>query len=348
MADGLKSFQKLEKVSTFFDSLCTSLDGGRESGETTPRMDHEKFDLTPLTWPQLGEGAYATVYKGRNNKTNELVALKEIHLDPEEGTPSTAIREISLMKELKHENILALYDVLYTGDKLIIVSEYMQNDLKRFMDDQNGTLDLPTIKFFAQEMMQGIAYCHDKSVLHRDLKPQNLLVGWDGRLKLADFGLATTSNLPVGTFSNDVCTLWYRPPEVLLGSCSYTASVDIWSAGCIIAEMYTSYPFFPGDDDNDQLSRIFQVLGTPSEHTWPGVSQLPEFNPLFPMYTPIDLRRMIFGVDYFGSNLLERMLQLQPELRLSAADTLCHPWFVNFSSQAVRSNPPTHRVYTLV
>ncbi|OQD71759.1 hypothetical protein PENPOL_c001G10022 [Penicillium polonicum] len=307
MSQGLKSFQKLEK---------------------------------------LGEGAYATVYKGRNNQTNELVALKEIHLDLEEGTPSTAMREISLMKELRHENILALYDVLYTGDKLIMVSEYMQKDLKRFMDD-HGALDLPTVKFFAQEMMQGIAYCHDKGILHRDLKPQNLLVGWDGRLKLADFGLATTFNLPVGTFSDDVCTLWYRPPEVLLGSCSYTASLDIWSAGCIIAEMYTSYPFFPGDDDDDQLFRIFQILGTPSEDTWPGVSQLPEYNPLFPMYTPVDLRRLIIGVDYFGFNLLERMLQLQPELRLSAADTLCHPWFVNFPSQA-RSNPSTHRVYTLV
>ncbi|KAJ5186761.1 hypothetical protein N7449_009755 [Penicillium cf. viridicatum] len=309
MSQGLKSFQQLEK---------------------------------------LGEGAYATVYKGRNNQTNELVALKEIHLETEEGTPSTAIREISLMKELNHENILALYDVIYTGEKLVMVSEYMEKDLKRFMDDQGGAIDLPTAKFFAHEMLQGIAYCHEKSILHRDLKPQNLLIGRDGRLKLADFGLARTFSIPVNTFSNDVVTLWYRPPDVLLGSCSYNTSLDIWSAGCIIAEMHTGHPLFPGNTDDDQLLKIFQVMGTPSEHTWPGVSQLPEFNPFFPMYSPLDLRQLMFGVDHFGADLLERMLQLRPELRISAADSLRHPWFREFFSQAVPSNPSTRHVHTLI
>ncbi|KOS39467.1 hypothetical protein ACN38_g9706 [Penicillium nordicum] len=296
----------------------------------------------------LGEGAYATVFKGRNNQTNELVALKEIHLDPEEGTPSTAIREISLMKELNHENILALHDVLYTGDKLVIVAEYMEKDLRRFMDDQGGALDLPTVKFFTSEMLRGIAYCHEKSVLHRDLKPQNLLIGRDGRLKLADFGLARTFNLPAGTFANDVVTLWYRPPDVLLGSCSYTTCLDIWSAGCIIAEMYTGDPLFLGNNDNDQVLKIFQVMGTPTEHTWPGVSQLPQFNPYFPMYSPQDLGQLMFGMGYFGTNLLERMLQLRPELRISAVDALRHPWFQDFFSPAAPSGQYTHRVYRLV
>ncbi|KAJ5695868.1 hypothetical protein N7536_006280 [Penicillium majusculum] len=297
---------------------------------------------------KLGEGAYATVFKGRNNLTNELVALKEIHLDPEEGTPSTTIREISLMKQLNHKNILALYDVIYTDEKLVMVSEYMDRDLKRFMDDRGGALDLPTVKSFAQDMMQGIAYCHEKSVLHRDLKPQNLLIGWDGRLKLADFGLARDFGLPVGIFSNDVVTLWYRPPEVLLGSCSYNASLDIWSAGCIIAEMYTGNPLFPGNSDANQLLRIFQAMGTPSELTWPGVSQLPGFSPFFPVYSPLDLGQLMVGLKYFITNLLKRMLRLQPELRISAADTLLHPWFQNFFAQAVPSSPSTHRVYTLV
>ncbi|CAI7621278.1 hypothetical protein PCG10_003233 [Penicillium crustosum] len=297
---------------------------------------------------KLGEGAYATVFKGRNNLTNELVALKEIHLDPEEGIPSTTIREISLMKQLNHENILALYDVFYTGEKLMMVSEYMDKDLKRFMDDRGGALDLLTIKSFAQDMLKGIAYCHEKSVLHRDLKPQNLLIGWDGRLKLADFGLARDFGIPVGTFSNDVVTLWYRPPDVLLGSCSYSTSLDIWSAGCIIAEMHTGHALFPGNTDTDQLLKIFQVMGTPSEYTWPGVSQLPGFDPLFPIYSPLDLRQLMSGVEYLGTNLLERMLRLRPELRISAADALLHLWFQNSFSQAVPSNPSIHRVYTLV
>lgn len=111
-----------------------------------------------------------------------MVALKEIHLDSEEGTPSTAIREISLMKELKHENILALYDVIHTGDKLILVSEFMDKDLKRFMDDHGGALDLPFIKSFAHQMLRGIAYCHENRILHRDLKPQNLLIHKNGEI----------------------------------------------------------------------------------------------------------------------------------------------------------------------
>lgn len=277
-----------------------------------------------------------------------MVALKEIHLDVEEGTPSTTIREISLMKRLKHKNILALYDVIQMDQKIVLVSEYMDSDLRRFMNVRGGALDLPTVKLFAQDMLKGIAYCHEQSVLHRDLKPQNLLIGWDGRLKLGDFGLARDFSVPVGNFSNDVVTLWYRPPEVLLGSCTYGTSLDIWSAGCIIAEMYTGHALFPGNSDGNQLLRIFQAMGTPSECTWPGVSQLPEFNPWFPIYSPLDMEQLISGMGYFGINLLERMLRMQPELRLSAADALLHPWFQNFFSRAVPSNPPTQRVYRLV
>lgn len=261
------------------------------------------------------------------------MALKEIHLDADEGTPSTAIREISLMKELHHENILALYDVVHTGENLVIVSEYMDKDLKRFMDDRGGALDLPTLKFFAYQMLRGIAYCHENSILHRDLKPQNLLISRDGDLKLADFGLARAFNIPINTFSNEVVTLWYRPPDVLLGSRSYDTSLDLWSAGCIIAEMYTGRPLFSGNANNDQLLKIFQVMGTPSERTWPGISQLPEFKPNFPIYLSQDLRLLIPRMDPLGADLLERMLQLQPELRISAADALRHSWFDNLVSE---------------
>ncbi|KGO75751.1 hypothetical protein PITC_029980 [Penicillium italicum] len=282
----------------------------------------------------LGEGSYATVYKGRNNKTNELVALKEINIDAEEGMPFTAIREISLIKKLSHENILCLYDVIHTDEKLIIVSEYMEKDLKRFMDDCGGALDLPTIKSFAYQTLRGIAYCHENNILHRDLKPQNLLISRDGGLKLADFGLARAISIPVNAFSNDVVTLWYRPPDVLLGSRSYNTSLDIWSVGCIIAEMYTGHPLFPGTI-HDQLLKIFQVRGTPSEHTWPGISQLPEFEPVFPVYPTQDLQCLIPGLDLLGTDLLERMLQLRPELRISAVDALCHPWLrsLHFETQ---------------
>ncbi|KAF3484005.1 CMGC/CDK/CDK5 protein kinase [Arthroderma uncinatum] len=278
---------------------------------------------------KLGEGTYATVFKGRNRQTGEMVALKEIHLDSEEGTPSTAIREISLMKELKHENIVGLHDVIHTENKLMLVFEYMDKDLKKYMDvrGDRGQLDYVTIKSFMHQLMRGIAFCHDNRVLHRDLKPQNLLINNKGQLKLADFGLARAFGIPVNTFSNEVVTLWYRAPDVLLGSRTYNTSIDIWSAGCIMAEMYTGRPLFPGTTNEDQLQKIFRLMGTPSERSWPGISQFPEYKPNFHVYATQDLRLILPQIDQLGLDLLSRMLQLRPEMRISAAEALRHPWF---------------------
>ncbi|KAJ5836225.1 Sirtuin family [Penicillium robsamsonii] len=277
----------------------------------------------------LGEGTYATVFKGRNRQTGEMVALKEIHLDSEEGTPSTAIREISLMKELKHESIVSLYDVIHTENKLMLVFEFMDRDLKRYMDTRGdrGQLDPATVKSFMHQLLKGIAFCHDNRVLHRDLKPQNLLINKKGQLKLGDFGLARAFGIPVNTFSNEVVTLWYRAPDVLLGSRTYNTSIDIWSAGCIMAEMYTGRPLFPGTTNEDQLIKIFRLMGTPSERTWPGISQLPEYKSDFQIYATQDLSLIIPQMDAIGMDLLNRMLQLRPEMRISATEALQHPWF---------------------
>ncbi|KAK5052497.1 negative regulator of the PHO system [Exophiala bonariae] len=285
---------------------------------------------------KLGEGTYATVYKGRNRQTGELVALKEIHLDSEEGTPSTAIREISLMKELKHENIVTLHDVIHTENKLMLVFEYMDKDLKRYMDSRGdrGQLDHPTIKRFMQDLFRGTAFCHENRVLHRDLKPQNLLISTKGQLKLADFGLARAFGIPVNTFSNEVVTLWYRAPDVLLGSRTYNTSIDIWSAGCIMAEMYTGRPLFPGTTNEDQLQKIFRLMGTPSERTWPGISQLPEYKSNFPSYATQSLAILLPQIDQLGLDLLSKLLQLRPENRISAQEALHHPWFQDLPNYA--------------
>lgn len=189
-----------------------------------------------LKLDKVGEGTYGIVYKARNKETQEIVALKSIRLDSvDEGVPCTAIREISLLKELVHPSIVRLYDVIYTEKKLTLVFEFLEKDLKKYMDGCGGHIPPQQIQIFMYQLLCGIKFCHDHRVLHRDLKPQNLLINSNGELKLADFGLARAFGIPVRSFSHEVVTLWYRAPDVLLGSTKYSTSIDMWSIGCIFA-----------------------------------------------------------------------------------------------------------------
>ncbi|CAO3625582.1 unnamed protein product [Cunninghamella blakesleeana] len=272
---------------------------------------------------KLGEGAYGIVYKAQNRETNEVVALKRIRLDnEEEGVPCTAIREISLLKELKHQNIVRLYDVLHKERKLILVFEYLDSDLKKFLDSNGGDIDELTIKQMMYQLLKGIAFCHAHRVLHRDLKPQNLLINKKGELKLGDFGLARAFGIPVRSYSRDVVTLWYRAPDVLMGSKQYSTSIDLWSAGCIFAEMASGSPLFPGSSVSDQLQCIFKVLGTPTEENWPNVSQVPEYKRDFEIFAPIPLESILPKLDALGIDLLKKLIEYPPEKRITASDAL--------------------------
>lgn len=242
------------------------------------------------------------------------------------------------MKELKHENIVSLHDVIHTENKLMLVFEFMDKDLKKYMDTHGdrGALKPQLIKSFMWQLLKGIAFCHENRVLHRDLKPQNLLINNRGQLKLADFGLARAFGIPVNTFSNEVVTLWYRAPDVLLGSRQYNTSIDIWSAGCIMAEMYSGRPLFPGTGNEDQLQKIFRLMGTPSERSWPGISSFPEYKSNFTVYPTQDLRQILPQMDPLALQLLSAMLVLRPDGRISAAEALQHPYF-NDLPQAINS-----------
>lgn len=270
---------------------------------------------------KIGEGTYGVVYKARDKQTQAIIALKKIRLDAEdEGVPSTAIREISLLKELQHPNIVQLKDVVHSENKLHLVFEFLEHDLKKHMDGHNATGGMPPqmIKSYMYQMLQGIAFCHAHRVLHRDLKPQNLLIDKNGMLKLADFGLARAFGIPVRTYTHEVVTLWYRAPEILLGSKHYSTPVDIWSIGCIFAELVMKRPLFPGDSEIDELFRIFRVLGTPDEDLWPGVTQLPDYKPTFPHWAPKALGEVITGMDPAGLDLLAQTLVYEPSRRVSA------------------------------
>lgn len=283
---------------------------------------------------KLGEGTYGIVYKARNLETNEIVALKRIRLESvDEGVPCTAIREISLLKELDHPNIVRLSDVVHTEKKLTLVFEYLDQDLKQYLDECRGEISEEKMKSFLYQLFKGVAFCHNKRVLHRDLKPQNLLINRKGELKLADFGLARAFGIPMRNYSHEVVTLWYRAPDVLLGSGKYSTPIDIWSIGCILAEMATGRPLFPGGNTNDQLMHIFRILGTPNAQTWPAVVELPEWDENFPIYPAKKLEKVVPGLTEQGYDILKKCLQYDPSKRITAEVALNHPYFEDVSPE---------------
>ena len=221
------------------------------------------------------------MYKARDLANGgRIVALKRIELqDEDEGVPGTAIREISLLKEMKDPNIVRLLNIVHAEDhKLYLVFELLDVDLKKYMEglpvSEGGRgkgfpsnassrvtslgLGDPVVRKFMMQLCDGIKYCHSHRILHRDLKPQNLLIDKEGNLKLADFGLARAFGVPLRTYTHEVVTLWYRSPEILLGGRQYSTGVDMWSVGCIFAEMVTRKPLFPGDSEIAQIFKIFR------------------------------------------------------------------------------------------
>lgn len=287
---------------------------------------------------KVGEGTYGVVYKALDTRhNNRVVALKKIRLESEdEGVPSTAIREISLLKELRDENTVRLYDIIHSDShKLYLVFEFLDLDLKKYMESipQGVGLGADMIKKFLMQLVKGTAYCHGHRILHRDLKPQNLLIDKEGNLKLADFGLARGFGVPLRSYTHEVVTLWYRAPEILLGGKQYSTGVDIWSIGCIFAEMVNRKPLFAGDSEIDQIFRIFRILGTPTEEVWPDVTYLPDFKPTFPKWSKKNLQDTVPTLDPAGVDLLEQMLVYDPAGRISAKRALLHEYFQEDPSQ---------------
>ncbi|CAD5115689.1 DgyrCDS4640 [Dimorphilus gyrociliatus] len=293
---------------------------------------------------KLGEGTYATVYKGQSLVTDAVVALKEIRLEHEEGAPCTAIREISLLRDLKHANIVTLHDIIHTDQCLTLVFEYVEKDLKLYMDDCGGILNIWNVKLFLFQLLRGLAYCHARRILHRDLKPQNLLINETGELKLADFGLARAKSFPIKTYSNEVVTLWYRPPDVLLGSTEYSTPIDMWGVGCIFFEMVCGRPLFPGSSPEDQLTMIFKLLGTPTEATWTGVSTNEEFLSYeFPRYKRESLKTLAPRFDSNGLDLLLSYLSYEPKKRKSATESMKDPFFSGLGTEVHYLDDTLHR-----
>ncbi|XP_021563596.1 cyclin-dependent kinase 3 isoform X3 [Carlito syrichta] len=218
---------------------------------------------------KIGEGTYGVVYKAKNKETGQLVALKKIRLD-------------------------LLLDVVHNEKKLYLVFEFLSQDLKKYMDSTPASeLPLHLVKSYLFQLLQGVNFCHSHRVIHRDLKPQNLLINELGAIKLADFGLARAFGVPLRTYTHEV----------------------------------TRKALFPGDSEIDQLFRIFRTLGTPSEAMWPGVTQLPDYKGSFPKWTRKGLEEIVPNLEPEGKDLLMQLLQYDPSRRISAKAALAHPYF---------------------
>lgn len=287
---------------------------------------------------KIDEGTYGVVYRARDRKTGEIVALKKVKMEKErEGFPLTSLREINILLSLHHPSIVDVKEVVVGSslDSIFMVMEYMEHDLKALMETMKQPFSQSEVKCLMLQLLEGIKYLHDNWVLHRDLKTSNLLLNNQGELKICDFGLARQYGSPLKPYTHLVVTLWYRAPELLLGAKEYSTAIDMWSLGCIMAELLSKEPLFNGKSEFDQLDKIFRILGTPNETIWPGFSKLPRVKVNFVKHQYNQLRKKFPATSFTGSpvlsdagfDLLNRLLTYDPEKRITADAALKHEWF---------------------
>lgn len=279
----------------------------------------------------LGEGQFATVYKAKDTENdNRIVAVKKIKLgnriEAKDGINRTALREIKLLQELHHENIIGLLDVFGQKSNISLVFDFMETDLEVIIKDTSIVLTQSHIKSYIIMTLKGLEYLHSQWILHRDLKPNNLLIDADGILKIGDFGLAKSFGSPSREYTHQVVTRWYRCPELLFGARLYGVGVDMWAVGCILAELLLRVPFLPGDSDLDQLSKIFETLGTPKEVEWPGMTSLPDYIS-FKEFPGFPLKECFSAASDELLQVISGLLRYNPGTRSTAKQTLQMPYF---------------------
>jgi cyclin-dependent kinase 7 len=285
---------------------------------------------------KLGEGTYANVYLGHARHDPAVrVAIKKIKVQKEfrDGLAPDAVRELKHLQELHHPNIINLLSVFSSKDQnLNLVLEYLPlGDLEELIRDVDhvryGAAD---IKAWMGMLTRAVWFCHDNCVLHRDIKPNNLLIAADGEVKLADFGLARSFADPGRKMTANVITRWYRPPELLFGARHYSGAVDVWSVGLVFAELVIRAPFLPGNSEVEQIALICRQIGTPTDDNWPGVTQLKEYtvpSDVTPVWDKSAYMGRFGAVGAEGVDLLMRTLALDPRKRITAREMLEHRWW---------------------
>lgn len=279
------------------------------------------------TLKQLGDGTYGSVLMGKSNESGELVAIKRMKRKFYSWEECMNLREVKSLKKLNHANVVKLKEVIRENDHLYFVFEYMKENLYQLMKDRTKLFPESVIRNISFQILQGLSFIHKHGFFHRDMKPENLLCMGPELVKIADFGLAREirSRPP---YTDYVSTRWYRAPEVLLRSPVYSSPIDIWAVGCIMAELYTLRPLFPGNSEVDEIFKICQVLGTVKKSDWPEGYQLAAaMNFRFPQCVPTPLKTLIPNATNEALDLMRDFLQWDPKKRPSAAKALRYPYF---------------------
>ncbi|XP_077249710.1 putative serine/threonine-protein kinase At1g09600 [Tasmannia lanceolata] len=315
-----------EQVAAGWPSWLTAVAGEAIKGWVPRRADSfEKLD-------KIGQGTYSTVYKARDLETGKIVALKKVrfvYMDPE--SVRFMVREIQIQRRLDHPNIVKLEGLVTSrmSSSLYLVFEYMEHDLAGLAALPDHKFTEPQVKCYMQQLLRGLEHCHSRGVLHRDIKGSNLLIDNNGILRIADFGLATLFHPDQKQpLTSRVVTLWYRPPELLLGATEYGVAVDLWSTGCILGELLAGKPIMPGRTEVEQLHKIFKLCGSPSEDYW-RTSKLPHatiFRPQHPYKRCVSETFKEFPSSALA--LMDVLLAIEPGLRGTAASALKSEFFM--------------------
>ncbi|BAT89438.1 hypothetical protein VIGAN_06039100 [Vigna angularis var. angularis] len=313
---------------SYFDSLLARLAlCSICSSDKRDSSDEEIADLEVIE--VVADGGYGRVYRCLDPASSNVFAVKQIAIIGSfQGVPSSIIREVSLLKELHHENIVRLLKVYVKGERHVnLVFEHFQGDLHDYIRYKRYR-NYAIIKSFMQQILAALEFCHSRKILHRDLKPGNVLVDEPNlQIKLADFGLAREFRDDI-SYTDQLGTAWYRAPEMLFDNCQYSSPIDLWAAGCVFAEMLIGGPLFITNKNRDELEAIFRLLGTPTEDTWPGITQLmPSLHNKYPKYNPVGMDKLFPQLEESGQNLLARLLCLNPIERISASAALNHDYF---------------------